>query len=54
VGARAFVTDSFSIDPLLVFEYATGTTTYEEDGTDFDVDMSGFYVGPRLSLSGWM
>jgi len=55
-GLRAFVADSFSIDPAVFFGGGFGSGSQNGGGgaTDVDYDVSGFRVGLSLGFSGWM
>jgi hypothetical protein len=49
-GLHAFATSSFSIDPSVLLAYTTGSTGPE----DHSLDVSGFTIGLRLAMSGWL
>jgi hypothetical protein len=53
-GLRAFVTDSFSIDPALVAGGGIGSGSGGDGPAEYDFDVSGFRVGLNLGFSGWM
>lgn len=58
LGLHAFATSSFSIDPSLVAGYGVGGGSLEVadgfGGTGIDYDLSGFSIGLRLGVSGWI
>jgi hypothetical protein len=61
VGLLGFATHWFSIDPSVVIAYATGTGTQRSlftgdprAGGEQEHDLSGFSVGLRLAMSGWL
>ena len=53
IGLRAFVTDTFSIDPALVAGGGLGSGSVESGG-EFDFDLTGFRIGLNIGFSGWM
>jgi hypothetical protein len=53
-GLRAFLTDTFSIDPALVAGGGFGSGSEETMNGDADFDLSGFRIGLNLGFSGWM
>jgi hypothetical protein len=55
-GLRAFLTDSFSLDPALFFGGGFGSGSENDGGgaADIDYSISGFRVGLSIGLSGWM
>jgi hypothetical protein len=54
IGLRAFVTDTFSIDPALVAGGGIGSGSSGEGAAEFDFDITGFRVGLNVGFSGWM
>jgi opacity protein-like surface antigen len=54
VGLRAFLTDSFSIDPALVAGGGFGSGSVDQGGASVDYSVSGFRIGLNIGFSGWM
>jgi len=54
IGLRAFLTDTFSLDPALVAGGGIGSGSAEGAAGDQDFDVSGFRIGLNLGFSGWM
>ena len=55
-GFRIFATKTFSIDPMVVFNYRKEDETRDDgiDVADIDLELSGFDVGLALGFSGWI
>jgi len=54
LGAKGFVTNTFSINPCVSFRYIAGSGTADGPGRSTDLSFSGFGVGLGVDLSGWM
>lgn len=54
VGARAFTSDNFSIDPSFGFGYVLGSGSMDVAGGSIDFDGQGFALALGIEVSGWM
>jgi hypothetical protein len=53
-GVRVFVNESLSLDPAIVFGFATGSGSQEVGAMKGDFSQSGFQFGLSLSASYWL
>lgn len=54
IGLRAFLADSFSIDPALVVGAGVGSASQDDGTNEADLSVTGFQVGLDIGFSGWM
>jgi hypothetical protein len=54
LGLRAFAAEGFSIDPAVVFGWATASGEVDTGPTNVDTSFSAFNVGLGLGFSGWI
>ena len=53
-GIRAFLADSFSLDPALALSWVTASGEADSGPVNVDISASGFTIGVMLGVSGWL
>jgi hypothetical protein len=54
IGLRAFLADSFSLDPALVVGAGVGSASQDGGQGEADLSVTGFQVGLDIGFSGWL